>query len=265
MFAAQHIIVLCLKRHLPKCRIALLAGISLYVIYLYICSLAIGTNVNIFLKKAHKDDANKRLEDDAAQLSSKQTLSAEFDIPDAASRIKFIADTETRSVAVSMRLKAPEERATTKDRINWFVEQLKNTSHPNIAARAIWPGRAQDYGITNIREQSIDVLFCENNSLKPIVFEVVLKSDLGTRFKGARTFIQESEPLLLEFYEQAGQYLKEWVAPPPEVKTKNMDTLIDENSLDNLNSCNLSNHEAHVDKPPDVLVLDDLESGNIRL
>jgi hypothetical protein len=82
--------------------------------------------------------------------------------------------------------------------------------------------------LSAIREHGIDVLLCDNASLKPIAFEVVLMRDLGAKFKGARTFIQESEPLLLEFYEQAGQHLKDWVAPPPKVKTKNAEVLIED-------------------------------------
>lgn len=192
--------------------------------------LAIGENVSIFLKKAHRDDANKRLDDDAAQLVSNQILSAEFDIPDAAGRIKLVADTETRSVIASMRLKAPDERATTKGRINWFIGQLKKTSNPDISVRVAWPSRAPDTmaPLTKIREQGVEVLLCENASLKPVAFEVVLTRDLGVKFKGAKTFIQESEPLLLEFYEQAGQYLKEWVAPPPKIKTKKTDALLED-------------------------------------
>ncbi len=193
-------------------------------------SLAIGETTTIYLKKAHRDDANKRLDDDAAQLAHEQTLTAEFDIPDAASRIKLTADVETRSVTACMRVKAPEERATTKGRINWFVGQLKKTTHPDVAIRAIWPSRAPDTMATlsTIREQGIEALLCDNSSLKPTAFEVTLTRDLGAKFKGAKTFIQESEPLLLEFYEQAGQHIKEWVAPPPKIKTKNTEALIDD-------------------------------------
>ncbi|MFT6489507.1 MAG: hypothetical protein ACJAXQ_000277 [Parvibaculaceae bacterium] len=193
-------------------------------------SLAIGENATIYLKKAHRDDANKRLEDDASQLATEQQLTVEYDVPDAASRIKLVADVGTRSVMISMRLKAPDERSTSKGRINWFVGQLKQTTHPDIAIRASWPSRAPDTmaSLSAIREHGIDVLLCDNASLKPIAFEVVLMRDLGAKFKGARTFIQESEPLLLEFYEQAGQHLKDWVAPPPKVKTKNAEVLIED-------------------------------------
>lgn len=193
-------------------------------------SLAIGENTSIYLKKAHRDDANKRLDDDAAQLVTEQKLTVEYDIPDAASRIKLIADVGTRSVIISMRLKAPDERSTSKGRINWIVGQLKKTTHPDIAIRASWPSRAPDTmaSLSAIREHGVGVLLCDNSSLKPTAFEVVLTRDLGARFKGAKTFVQESEPLLLEFYEQAGQHLKEWVAPPPKIKTKNTEALIED-------------------------------------
>lgn len=193
-------------------------------------SLSIGANVSVFLKKAHRDDAAKRLDDDCHQLVAEQTLSAEFDIPDAAGRIKMVADAETRSVIVSMRLKAPDEKATTKGRINWFIGQLKKATHPDISVRAIWPSRAPDTmaPLSAIREEGFEKLLCDNKSLKPVAFEVVLVSDLGAKFKGAKTFIDLTEPLLLQFYEQAGQHLKEWVAPPPKIKTKNAEALMED-------------------------------------
>jgi hypothetical protein len=193
-------------------------------------SLSLGENVSVFLKKVHHDDAAKRLDDDVNQLVNDQTLMAEFDIPDAASRIKLVADVETRAVTASMRLKAPEERATTKGRIKWFIGQLKKSNHPDIAIKAIWPSRAPDtYALlSKIREDGIEALMCDNSSLKPVAFEIILTRDLGAKFKGAKTFIELSEPVLIEFYEHAGQHLKEWVAPPPKIKTKRAETLMDD-------------------------------------
>lgn len=193
-------------------------------------SLSIGEDVTVYLKKAHKDNAMKRLDDDSALLASDQVLSAYFDIPNAADRIKFTADLETRSMTVCMRLKAPDERATTKGRINWFLSQLKKTTNDNIAVRVAWPSRAPDTlaTLTQIKEKGIDILFSDNLTLKPTAFEAVLTRDLGAKFKGAKTFVQESEPLLLEFYEQAGQHLKEWVAAPPKVRTKHAEALIED-------------------------------------
>lgn len=193
-------------------------------------SLSIGEDVTVYLKKAHKDDALKRLDDDSALLVSDQLLTSDFDVPNAADRIKFTADLETRSMTVCMRLKAPEERATTKGRINWFLGQLKKTTDDSIAVRVAWPSRAPDTMATlaQIKEKGIDILLSDNPSLKPTAFEAVLTRDLGAKFKGTKTFVQESEPLLLEFYEQAGQHLKEWVAAPPKVRTKNAEALIED-------------------------------------
>ncbi|MDB2414171.1 hypothetical protein N9W34_00190 [Rickettsiales bacterium] len=192
--------------------------------------LAVGANVGIFLKKAHKDDSKKRLDDDAALLVSEQLLITEFDVPAAAGRIKFAADVEKRCVVVSMRLRAPEERATTKGRINWLTSQLKKATNPDLSVRAIWPSRAADTMalLSEINEKGADALLCENNSLKPVSFEVVLTRDIGAKFKGSRTFIQESGPLLMEFYEQAGQHLKEWVASAPKIKTKKIDNTLED-------------------------------------
>lgn len=208
--------------------------------------LSVGENVSVHLNRAHKNDAIKRLDDDAALLANEQILEAEFDIPGAADRIRFVADAKTRSVAVSMKLKAPEERATTKGRINWFMNQLKKSTNPNLCIRVDWPGRAPDTMamLSRVREEGIEILLPENSSLKPKGFEAVLTHDLGARFKGAKTFIQESEPLLLEFYEQAGQYLQEWVAPPPSVKSKNAETMIEDIEDETLEETSINSNSA---------------------
>ena len=192
-------------------------------------NLAIGANTTIYLKTAHRDNPNKRRDDEVAQLANEKTLTAEFDIPDVASRIKLTADVATRSVTACMRLKAPKNRSTNKGRINWIVGQLKKINHPDIDIRAIWPGTTSDTiaPLATIREQGMEALLCDNRSLKLTAFEVVLKRDLGSKFKGAKTFIQETEPLLHKFYEKVGRHLKKRVAPSPKIKTKNTEALIE--------------------------------------
>lgn len=48
--------------------------------------------------------------------------------------------------------------------------------------------------------------------------QVFTSLDLGGKFSGNRVFIEQLESLVPHFYENAGQYLKAWVAPAPRVK-----------------------------------------------
>ncbi len=198
-------------------------------------SAAIGETVTVHLTRAHKENAANRLEDDSAQLTSSNTLMADFDIPGAADKIKFTADTGTRSVVASMYMKAPEERSTAKGRINWLLAQTKKFSNENvsnnetISIRVKWRGRTPDTmaSLATIEEQGIDILLCADHYSKPTGFEVVRTRDLSSKFNGPNTFIQLSESLPLDFYEEAGQHLKGWVPPPPKVKTHDTESLIE--------------------------------------
>jgi hypothetical protein len=53
--------------------------------------------------------------------------------------------------------------------------------------------------------------------LKPNAFEVQLVRDLAGKMSGARTFIESIEKAVPEFYQQVGQRLQAWVAPPPKI------------------------------------------------
>lgn len=111
-----------------------------------------------------------------------------------------------------------------------YLKRAHKTTDDSIAVRVFWPGRAPDTMATlaQIKERGIYILLSDNSSLKPAAFEVVLTRDLGAKFKGTKTFVQESEPLLSEFYEQAGRHLEEWVAALPKVRARNAEALIED-------------------------------------
>jgi len=53
--------------------------------------------------------------------------------------------------------------------------------------------------------------------MTPIGFEVVMIRDIAGRFSGRRTFIEDLEKLVPEFYEEVGQHLRPWTPPPPSI------------------------------------------------
>lgn len=186
-------------------------------------SLILGRAITIPLKKAYRDDASLFINDNCQLLAQEQSLSTEFDIPDAASRLKVVADFETRSVMISMQLKAPEDKATAKGRINWIIKQLDKTKNDKVLIKAKWPSRSTDTASTleSLRKSGPEVLFNTNKDLVPTSFEICLITDLAGKFRGAQTFVQETEPLVAEFYKDVGQNLKEWVPQPPKFTEDN--------------------------------------------
>ena len=45
-------------------------------------------------------------------------------------------------------------------------------------------------------------------------------ADLGARFSGAKVFIEELEKAVPHFYQEVGQKLRAWVAPPPKLQKR---------------------------------------------
>ena len=68
----------------------------------------------------------------------------------------------------------------------------------------------------------------------PTSFEVVMIRDIAGRFPGRRTFIEDLENLIPEFYDRIGQNLRPWAPPPPSIDKRDpiQDTDIVEASVE---------------------------------
>lgn len=175
--------------------------------------------VNIKLSKAHLANPIQRVQDDCENLANNNRLECVIDIPDTASPILIIADLLRRTVSVSMSLVAPKDKQKSSSRINWLLKQISKTNSDKIHIKSVWPGRAQDLQapLVSVRDNPA-ILEHENKTLSPTGFEVMLVRDLAGKFSGAKTFIEYLESAVPLFYEQVGQYLRAYIAPPPRIK-----------------------------------------------
>jgi len=191
-------------------------------------SVAVGRSVVVPLRREYYNDPQKRLLDDCQQLATQNTLESEFEVPNAASRIKFTADFKRRTISASMRLKAPEDRVRAKARVNWMLQQLKNCPDDNLLVKIIWPSRITDTFITLAKlKTDMDAALIDRSDVAPVAFEVIMTRDLAGRYKGAQTFVQDGQATLLEFYNTIGQHLREWVAAPPKLTISDPSKVID--------------------------------------
>lgn len=97
------------------------------------------------------------------------------------------------------------------------------------AVRAYRPGRAaftQDY-LKIVREKP-EVLQPSNGDLTPHTLEVLLVEDMGKRFTGRRTFVEDLEQLVPYFYDVVGQNLRTWQAQPPKLVKVRLEENIDD-------------------------------------
>lgn len=171
------------------------------------------------LSRAHAADPVQRVKDEAGDLVSDHRLHCTLEVPDAAAPLQVTADLQRRCLAVSMALAAPRDKQRASSRINWLLRQLAKADPADIHLRALWPGRAPatQAPLEKLRDNPA-LLEAENRSLAPTQFEVLLVRDLGAKFTGSRTFIEQLEQAVPHFYEQVGQHLRAYVVAPPRLK-----------------------------------------------
>jgi hypothetical protein len=159
-------------------------------------------------------------------LADQSSLKAEFFIPNAAAKIKLTADLMRKVVSVSMKLPAPKDTKRATASINWLTRQFKGKNVEGLSVVAHWPGRTPT--TMNSLEKILEnpaVLIPAGSSALPNQFEVITTMDLGARFKGAKTFAEDVLETLPRYYQNAGQYLKGWVARPPKMLEKTVEEI----------------------------------------
>jgi len=175
--------------------------------------------------------------EDCAYLEKESSLRAEFVIPNAAAKMVLSADILRKVLNISMKLDAPKDKSRATASINWLTRQFKGSDYKDLSIRAYWPKRIPETMAT--MESVVEdptVLVPPNVKELPTYLEVVRVVDLGARFKGARTFVEDVSIQFPKFYHDAGQILTKWVARAPKIK----EAKIEESSIPTIFSENLS-------------------------
>ncbi|MCY4610715.1 MAG: hypothetical protein OXC38_03295 [Gammaproteobacteria bacterium] len=186
-----------------------------------ILSRRMGKHIGINLPRKHQNDPSIRLRDASDSLATLQELYSSFYIPNAASNLDVTVNLQRRTISCSMALKAPEDKQRTSARINWLIRQLKNVDGSDVIIRAFWlRGRKSTQAkLSEIRDNPKCL---ENGGAGAVLkkFEVVIVTDLAGRFSRRKTFIEDLEKVVPEFYERIGQHLRPWIPPPPAIEKR---------------------------------------------
>lgn len=184
-------------------------------------SVGIGLPVEIYLSRSKQKDPEKYLQEDCQDLASENNLVAEFEIPNAASRMIFVVDFLRRNITISMKISAPKDKSRAVASINWLTRQLRGKGISNTALRVYWPKRIpMTSGTLELATENPSALVPDGCKELPSTIEVVRIIDLATRFKGAKTFVEDVNRVFPAFYGEVGQHLNQWVAKAPKVKAK---------------------------------------------
>ena len=137
-------------------------------------SRLVGQAVATKIERRHLLEPTERTKATAEELVEGNVLSGAFLVPDSASDVEVSADLARKTITVGMRVKAPQDRKTTKARLNWLIRMLKSDDS-RLIIRAHWPGRKQptQKELSALRE-SPELIDGDSSDAVPHSFEVLL-------------------------------------------------------------------------------------------
>jgi len=170
------------------------------------------------LNRAAIADPEMRFQADVETIRRNQILSVSYDIPDAASPLEVMLDLRGKSVLVSMRVRAPEDRVYNRARLSWLLRQLPDVENDDLYIRCHWPKTSAptQYKLRDLRVDPAQIEVGKGK-MKVAAFDVILASDLGRRFDQRRNFIDALQRAVPEFYLEVGQHLTAWQPQPPKI------------------------------------------------
>lgn len=185
-----------------------------------ILSRMTGMVVTEKLPRKHQGDPAQRQKDELAVLKQTFSLTCELQVPDAAAPIEVCADILRRAVDVGMTLRAPDDKKSTKARLNWLMRQIKCSDVENLFIRLLWPGKSEPtlYSVADLRENS-ELASEGKEHLSPHGFQVFVSEKLGAKFTQQTNFIAELERIIPSFYGETGARLTGWVRKAPPIKS----------------------------------------------
>ena len=185
-----------------------------------ILSRMTGNVVTEKLPRKHVGDPAQRQKDELAQLRESQCITCTLLVPDAAAPIRVSADLARRSLDVGMTLKAPEDKKSTKARVNWLLRQLKGENVDGLFIRLLWPGASEptQYPVADLRIDP-DLATDGKEHLAPHGFHIFLSERLGGKITQQTPFVSELERYVPKFYGETGAQLAAWVKKAPQIKS----------------------------------------------
>lgn len=171
------------------------------------------------LPRKHQANPALRQKDELAELRERNRLSVSLGVPDAAANVDVVADLSRKTLEVGMSLRAPEDKKTTRARLNWLLRQLKTENVEDLHVRLQWPGASQptQYLVSDLRE-NIEICDEGKQHLVALGFHVFYSKQLGGRFAQQSNFIVDLEAIVPHFYGEVGADLKAWQRPAPRIK-----------------------------------------------
>ncbi|MBL1430874.1 MAG: hypothetical protein COA60_005070 [Robiginitomaculum sp.] len=171
------------------------------------------------LGRKYAKNPSLRLKDGLTLMRENTQLHSLFDIPNAAAPLEITADMARRSFDIGMTLRAPEDKVSSKARLNWLLRQIKTTDVENIFIRLKWQGMREDtqFSLSALQEDT-SIIDEDKSHLTVRSFHVFMSIRAGVRFTQLANFIVDLEKYVPGFYDKVGSKLSVWKKPAPQIK-----------------------------------------------
>jgi hypothetical protein len=183
-----------------------------------VMSRQVNNHVQIVMGRAEATDPNERLKKASAALTADVALTADIVVPNAAAPMRVRADFRKRGVSVSMRLRAPGDRKSTKARVSWLLKQLAGAEPKDLHVRLLWPGgaKATQYPLATLADNP-EIANDERSGLVVSSFEVLLVRELGAKFAQRKIIVAELVKSASQFHASVGERLTAWQPKPAKI------------------------------------------------
>lgn len=183
--------------------------------------------IKLKLRRYLRQDQSARIDADAEEFANSKRLQAKFEIPNVAGSIEVIADALRRNVICQMRVEAPESKARYESRLNWLLRQLPEDLDTPVGIHITWKNGGRSFGwLTELRDNP-EVASIDRQGALPKCFEISVVTDLGRRFEGTKTFIEELEKAVPRFYDMIARHIRVWRPAPVAGPAEGQETLAD--------------------------------------
>lgn len=162
------------------------------------------------------------------ELVSSGGLRTSLRVPDAAGPIDVDVDLRAQRVDVSVEVDAPQDRRGSA-RVNWLLKQLRDAP-PDLRVDAAFVNLKETTSelLSRARDEPKLLLLANDPKREPRSFRVTLSRPMALRRgREGDSFIRETLRQVLDFYADLVQQLRPWRAPPPQVKERDRDRVLE--------------------------------------
>jgi len=172
----------------------------------------------------YKKNLAQRLDKDCDNLIKKKYLQSKLQVKNAVSDIQIKAMFDTRTVEMSVNLRAPLDRGT-KAQLGWIYRQIVKCQDkdPKLFAKISEQLRIGiDIKYAKLDERitvdQLEDVFDDLKTKQLNGFFVIMIKDFGSGFYSTQKFITEIEQMLLDYYKGIVEHLSKWVGTAPKLK-----------------------------------------------